>query len=257
MSVLLMRLPSSTSGSPFTNFCHLPPSSSLAAGFISVHYVNALSPNSLVAPFGGSDARFSTNPYCTALPATAGGPPIVLDMATSQVAQGKVRVAFNKGVEVPEGSLIDHLGNPTNDPSVMFNEPKGALRTMGLHKGFGLALICELLAGAFIGGITYGPGRIAQSKIINNMLMVILDPDVFGGRAVFEEEVDRFTAWVKDSAPAPGAERVMVPGDPERKSRAERMQAGLPIDDVTWEEILKAGESVGLSRDEALRIAGN
>lgn len=228
-----------------------------AAGFISIHYVNALSPNSLVAPFGGTAPRFSTNPYCTALPATAGGPAIVLDMATSQVAQGKVRVAYNKGLEVPEGSLIDHEGVPTNDPSVMFEEPKGALRTMGLHKGFGLAVICELLAGAFVGGITSAPGRIAEAKIINNMLMVIIDPDAFGNRAEFEAEIDQFSQWVKSSPPAKGVEAVMVPGDPERKSRAERAESGLPIDDVTWEEILSAGEAVGLSREEAMRIVGN
>lgn len=228
-----------------------------AAGFISIHYVNALSPNSLVAPFGGTESRFSTNPYCTALPATAGNPAIILDMATSQIAQGKVRVAYNKGVEVPEGALIDHQGVPTNDPSVMFQDPKGALRTMGLHKGYGLAVMCELLAGAFVGGITSAPGRIAEAKITNNMLSVIIDPNAFGTREQFEAEVDHFTDWVKSSPPAPGVEAVMVPGDPERKSRALRMEEGLPIDEVTWEEILVAGEQVGLSREEALRIVGN
>ena len=228
-----------------------------AAGFISIHYVNVLSPNSIVAPFGGSDGRFSTNPYCTALPATAGGPAVILDMATSQVAHGKIRVAHNKGVEAPEGSLIDFQGNPTNDPGVMFSEPKGALRTMGMHKGYGLAMICELLAGAFIGGMTAGEGRVASDKIINNMLTVIIDPNAFGSRALFEQEVDRFTGWVKASPPATGVEAVMVPGDPERKARAERSANGLPIDDVTWEEILAAGELVGLDRDEALRIVGN
>lgn len=228
-----------------------------AAGFISIHYVNALSPNSLVAPFGGTEARFSTNPYCTALPATAGGPAVILDMATSHIAQGKVRVAHNKGVEVPEGALIDHKGVATNDPSVMFQEPKGALRTMGLHKGYGLAVICELLAGAFVGGITSAPGRIADAKIINNMLTVIIDPNAFGTRAAFEAEVDQFSNWVKSSPPAPGVDEVMVPGDPERKSRELRMKEGLPIDEVTWEEILVAGEEVGLSREEAMRIVGN
>ena len=212
---------------------------------------------SLVAPFGGTESRFSTNPYCTALPATAGGPAIILDMATSQVAQGKVRVAYNKGVEVPEGSLIDSQGNPTNDPSVMFTEPKGALRTMGLHKGYGLAVICELLAGAFVGGITSAPDRIAEANIVNNMLTVIIDPNAFGTREQFEAEVDHFSNYVKSSPPAPGVEAVMVPGDPERNFRTERSKNGLPIDDVTWEEILNAGEQVGLSRDEALRILGN
>jgi len=228
-----------------------------AAGFISIHYVNAHSPNSLVAPFGGADSRFTTNPYCTALPATAGGPPIILDMATSKVAMGKVRVAFNKGVDAPPGSLIDSKGNPTNDPAVMFSEPKGALRSMGLHKGYGLAVICDILAGAFTGGGTFGPERVAPNRIVNNMLTVIIDPDAFGERQAFEEEIDRFTAWVKASPPAPGVDEVMVPGDPERKARADRLANGIPIDPRTWEDLLATAELVGLDRDSALRLVGN
>ena len=228
-----------------------------AAGFISIHYVNVLSLNSVVAPYGGTDSRFSTNPYCTAIPAGAGRDPIVLDMATSRVAMGKVRVAFNKGEEMMADTLIDNQGNATNDPGVMFTEPKGALRSMGLHKGYGLAVICETLAGAFTGGGVFGPEQMAQGRIINNMLSVLIDPDAFGHREAFEAEVDKFTAWVKASPPAPGVEEVMVPGDPERKSKAERLANGVPIDDTTFEELLAAGEAVGLARDEAMRIIGN
>ena len=82
------------------------------AGFISIHYVNVLSPNSLVAPFGGSDARFTTNPYCTAIPKSPNNPMMVLDMATSTIAQGKARVAHLAGKEVPDNCLIDADGNP-------------------------------------------------------------------------------------------------------------------------------------------------
>ncbi|HZD26722.1 MAG TPA: malate/lactate/ureidoglycolate dehydrogenase, partial [Alphaproteobacteria bacterium] len=228
-----------------------------AAGFISIHYVNALSPNSLVAPFGGSDARFTTNPYCTAVPGTAGGPPIVLDMATSKIAMGKARVAFNKGVEVPPDSLIDHQGTPTNDPAVMFTEPKGALRSMGLHKGYGLAVICDILGGAFTGGGAFGPERVAPARIVNNMLTVIIDPNSFGARDAFEDEIDRFTAWVKASPPAPGVDAVMVPGDPERRAREERLANGVPVDERTFEELLATAEAVRLGRDEALRLIGN
>ena len=228
-----------------------------AAGFISIHYVNAFSPNSLVAPFGGSDARFTTNPYCTALPASNGAVPIVLDMATSRVAMGKVRVAYNQGVEMLPDALIDNKGNSTNDPGVMFSEPKGALRSMGLHKGYGLAVICEALAGAFTGGGVFGLDKVAPGRIINNMLTVLIDPDAFGHRAAFDAEIDKFTAWVKASPPAPGVEQVMVPGDPERKSKAERLANGIPIDEMTFEELLAAGEAVGLDRSEAMRIIGN
>jgi uncharacterized oxidoreductase len=227
------------------------------AGFISIHYVNVQSPNSLVAPYGGSDSRFSTDPYCTALPAAAGRPSIVLDMATSKVAMGKVRVAYNKGVEVPPGTLIDAEASETTDPSVMYTEPKGALLSMGLHKGYGLAVICEALAGAYTGGGTYAAQEIEEYLVINNMLTIILDPDIFVGRDAFDFGVGQFTDWVKQSPPAPGVDEVMVPGEPELKSEAERRANGIPIDDRTWEELLETAELVGLGRDEALRIVGN
>ncbi len=228
-----------------------------AAGFVSIHYVNVFGSSSLVAPHGGSDGRFTTNPYCTALPARNGADPIVLDMATSRVAMGKVRVAYNKGEEMMADALIDHHGNSTTDPRVMYSEPKGALRTMGLHKGYGLAVICEALAGAFTGGGVFGPDHLAPGRIINNMLSVLIDPGAFGSREAFDDEVEKFTRWVKASPPAPGIDEVMVPGDPERKSKAERLETGIPIDDTTFEELLAAGEAVGLARDEAMRIVGN
>jgi uncharacterized oxidoreductase len=89
------------------------------------------------------------------------------------------------------------------------------------------------------------------------MLTVLIDPDAFGHRAAFDAEIDKFTAWVKASPPAPGVEQVMVPGDPERKSKDERLANGVPIDEMTFEELLAAGEAVGLDRSEAMRIIGN
>ena len=225
-----------------------------AAGFVSIHYVNVTSSH-LVAPFGGSDARLSTNPYVTAFPATPNNPPVILDMATSKVAMGKVRVAYNKGVEVDSETLIDAQGRETRDPAVMFEEPKGALMAAGLHKGYGLALACELMAGAFTGGGTNLPARHALPTIVNNMLTIILDPAMFGARDAFEKEIDDFTAWVKASPPAPGVKAVQVPGDPERTSKADRLAHGIPVDDQTWQEMLEAAARVGLNRAEIEQLA--
>lgn len=227
------------------------------AGFISIHYVNALSPNSIVAPYGGREPRFTTNPYCTAIPATEAHPMFVLDMATSNIAHGKARVAHLKGVEVPENSLIDHEGNPTNDPTVLFQEPKGALRSMGLHKGYGLALLCDMLAGSFSGGGAYGPEQVFANRVINNMLAILIDPNVFDMAAEFYADIDRYRDWVKAARPAPGFDEVMFPGDPERKARAEREANGVPIDDGSWAQLLATAESVGVGREEVMRIVGN
>jgi hydroxycarboxylate dehydrogenase B len=226
------------------------------AGFISMHYVNVLSPNSIVAPFGGTEARFATNPYCTAIPATDRHPMFVFDMATSTIAQGKARVAYNKGVKVPDNSLIDHKGVPTNDPAVMFEEPKGALQTMGMHKGFGMALICDILGGSFSGGGAYLPERVAPSRVVNNMLAILIDPNVFGGAENFFGDMDNYTDWVKSSPPATGVDEVMFPGDPERNSRADREANGVPIDDSTWAQLLACAEAAGVEASEVSRMIG-
>jgi uncharacterized oxidoreductase len=101
--------------------------------------------------------------YCTAVP-RKGKEPIVLDFATSQVAMGKVRVANNKKVAMDEGLLIDSAGRPTTDPGVMYNAPYGAILPFGLHKGGGLAMICDLLAGALTGGRTAQPAHHQEGR---------------------------------------------------------------------------------------------
>lgn len=220
------------------------------AGLISIHWVNGITKMPLVAPFGGSDARYTTNPYCTAIPETPDHPRIIFDMATTKVAQGKIRVAFNKGVEVPPDCLIDAKGNMTTDPSVMFEEPTGALMSVGAHKGYGLALICEILAGGLSGGGTFLPERSDGWSIINNMLTIIVDPSRLGDKGALYSEIDDFIRHVKASPPAPGVDEVMVPGDPERKSTDQRSRDGLPVDDQTWEEMVQAAVQSGM--DEAL-----
>ncbi len=225
------------------------------AGCVSIHYVNAHGHRPLVAPFGGTDARYTTNPYCTAFPATDDTPQMILDMATSRIAMGKVRVAFNQGVEVPDGALIGPNGAPTRDPGVMFREPYGAMLSAGLHKGYGLALVCELLAGALTGGGTFLPSRVAGNIFVNNMLTVIIDPAAVGDAAAFGREIDELVAHVKRSPPGEGVDQVMVPGDPERKSSAERGANGIPIDDQTWQELVETAATVGISAAEMDRLA--
>jgi uncharacterized oxidoreductase len=233
-----------------------------AAGMVSTHYVNVHGHHALVAPFGGAEARFTTNPYCTAIPHKSGAP-IVLDFATSQVAMGKVRVAFNKGEQMEPGLLIDAAGAATNDPGAMWGPlPHGSILTFGAHKGGGLAVICDLMAGALTGGLTHTPrtqvhaGDKTPPTIINNMLTVIINPKMLGGADLFEREVDEFIAWVKSSRPQPGVEEVLTPGEPERARKAKRTAEGVPIDATTWRQILDAARRVGLSDNAIAEMAG-
>lgn len=228
---------------------------SAAAGLVSLHFVNVTGHNPLVAAYGGSEARFVTNPLCLAMPGTEKNPPVILDMATSRVAMGKVRVAMNKGVSLADGLVIDPQGHSSNDPGVMFREPKGALLPFGEHKGSGLALFCEMLAGALAGGKTIQPGNERHGSIINNMLAILIDPQQLVEQPWMQTEIDALIEYVKSARPVDPETPVMVAGDPERNSMAIREKDGIPIDDTTWEQLLEAGEAVGVTRAQALQLA--
>jgi uncharacterized oxidoreductase len=216
----------------------------VAQGLVSISFVNVIS-RSIVAPFGGSDARFGTNPCTIGVP-LAGQPPFILDMATSGVAQGKVRVAHNKGERLPPGLLLDDQGRPTLEARFGVIEPFGALTTFGLHKGYGLAVVCELLGGALSGGGTWHTSDRSKKRVLNGMLSILIDPAKLGTAAIFEREARAFIDWVKQSPPAPGADRVRIAGDPERETRARREKEGIAVDANTWLEIHAAAEKVGL-----------
>jgi uncharacterized oxidoreductase len=218
------------------------------AGYISAHYVNTLGLPPLVAPHGGSDARFATNPYCAALPGP-NGQPVVLDMATSTIALGKVRVVMNKGVEVGDGILINADGQPTNDPRVMYQSPSGAILPFGGHKGYGLGVIAELFAVALTGGGTYNASTAVTNVIHNNMLSIIFDPEKLGGAASWRDDVSGFIDWVKASPPSANSDGVLVAGEPERLTFVERSRNGIPIDETTWSELYGAAQAVGISSD--------
>ena len=211
-------------------------------GLVSLHFVNVMA-RPAVAPFGGGDGRFGTNPCCIGIP-LAGAEPFVLDFATSRVAQGKMRVAHNKGERVPEGYLIDEHGHPTTDPGVVVvPQPGGlwgALMTFGEHKGYGLAVACELLGGALTGGGTWHTPADGRRAVYNGMLTVLIDPARLGTADSLAREAHAFVDWLRDSPAAPGSQGVLIAGEPERRARAQRLREGIDIDDATWAELENA-----------------
>ena len=221
----------------------------IAAGFASVHFTNVLSPHMMVVPYGGAQARYLTNPFTVGIP-RPGADPILLDYATSAIAYGKVRVAYNSRKKVPPGCLIDARGQPTDDPAVLF-EPEGgrlgALSPFAGHKGYALAMVCELLGGALIGAPTARPENLkVEHAIWNNMLTIVFDPKRLGGGESFEREARAFIEWV-ESAPLSGViDSILMPGDPERRSRKERAEA-VPIDSETLAQLDEAAAAIGRS----------
>jgi uncharacterized oxidoreductase len=222
----------------------------VAQGLVSMHFVNVLS-RPVVAPFGGADGRYGTNPCCIGVP-LAGRDPFVLDFATSRVAQGKMRVAHNEGRRVEPGTLIDEHGRPTTDPGVVVvpqsNGLFGALLAFGEHKGYGMAVACELLGGALTGsGTWHKPTDPAVRAVINGMLTILIDPARLGTQATFEQEALAFVDWLQAGPVAPGFDAVQIAGDPERAYRAQRQDQGIAVDAQTWQEIVAAGRKVGVS----------
>ncbi len=224
------------------------------AGLVSIHFVNVIS-RCIVAPFAGGDARFGTNPFCAGIP-LAGRAPVILDFATSVLAQGKMRVAFNKGERVAPGVLLDDAGRETQEPRYAVVPPFGAIVAFGLHKGSGLAMICELLGGALAAGATQHTGDVSRKRVLNGMLSVLIDPAQLGDRAAFEREAIEFIDWFKASPPRDGFDRVRIAGEPEREARTERTAHGVPVDITTWNEILQAAGKLGVDPGQVHAAAG-
>jgi uncharacterized oxidoreductase len=222
------------------------PEQCAAAGMVSLHFVNTSGFGILVAPHGGSDRRLSANPIAAGAP-VAGGDPLILDIATSAIAEGKIQVARNKGEMLPEGVVLDGQGRPTRDAETFYAAPPGAIFPFGGHKGSGLSIFCEILAGALTGGGSSHPGNPSATALVNNMLSLIFDPAAFAGAAPFAVDLDRLVDWVGASPPLEPGGRVMLPGEIERRCRAERLDKGIPLDDETLRQLTAAGESVGVA----------
>lgn len=164
-----------------------------------------------VAPFGGVTPVFTPNPIAAGIPTS--GDPILLDISASLTTNGLTNRLFREGRRLPHPWIQDHLGNATDDPAVLFAEPKGTLLPTGGidagHKGFGLALLIEALTA----GLT-GHGRADPAEGWGATVLVqIIDPDAFGGRSAFARQMDWLVEACHAATPRPGVKRVRMPGE--------------------------------------------
>lgn len=227
-----------------------------AAGLVSIHFVN-VGLGEIVAPFGGTERRFGTNPLCIGVPQPS-GPPLLLDFATSIVAEGKVLVASNGGKPIPHDALVTAEGQLSSNPADFYGPIEGthlrdpgngtgALRAFGDHKGSAIAFMCEVLAGCFAGSPTAGPipGN-KRGGIVNGMLSIYLNPGHFGA-AHFAQTAQDFAEYVRATRPiTPGGE-VLVPGDTEDRTRTARTRDGIPLQENTWASIRATAEALGVA----------
>jgi uncharacterized oxidoreductase len=166
-----------------------------------------------------------------------------------------MRVAHNKREKVAPGQLIDNRGNPTDDPRYAVVPPLGALLPFGGHKGYGIALACELLGGALSGGGTWHYEESSQQRVLNGMLAIVIDPAKLGTAAQFADQSRQFIDWLRKSPVAPGFDKLRLAGEPEREYRVARERDGIPVDPTTWEEIQAAGAKLKLGREHLQQLA--
>jgi hydroxycarboxylate dehydrogenase B len=215
-----------------------------AKGMAFFATVNSHGMGRRVSPPGGAEGRISTNPLCLGAPTPTD--PLILDIGTSAVAEGKVRVHFQKGEPVPDGWLIDHRGQPTNDPATLYNEPRGSILPFGgpqAYKGFGLGLLLDALAGGLSGGHCSRPDA-PLPGIGNAVVFILIDPTQFGGREHFYHEAGNLAAFVRSTPCAEGVGSITLPGDPERLTKLKRQEEGISIPDGTWSLLVKLADEL-------------
>ena len=237
------------------------------AGLVSLHFVNVRG-SLLVAPFGGSDRRGSTSPLSIGVP-SKDTDHIILDMATSTVAEGKVMVAQKGGKPLPSGALIDSNGNLTINPEVMYgkiNENEvpnsengtGAITAFGLHKGSGINFMMEMLGGALTGsGVSAGIDDKEKRKFANGMLSLYVKVDNMVNFEYFLNEVRSYADFVRSSPPANKNEKVLIPGDKEISTYKDRLANGLPVAPIVWQNIKQTAKDLNVPNLDRFNSAIN
>jgi uncharacterized oxidoreductase len=212
-------------------------------GLIGMLWVNA--PTALnVAPWGGAARRLGTNPHAVAVPGPEGTVAMSLDFATSVIAEGKLRVKFNRGEPVAPGIMLNAAGQVSTDPGEFYADPVGSLMTAGGHKGYGLALAVEILGGILSGT---GGARAEGGPMSNGTLMMCLDPVRFLPLAEFHAQVSALLEFVRSAPLAEGSKEILIPGEPEERMTRERRARGIPVEEETWRQIAHCAAEAGVA----------
>lgn len=210
-------------------------------GLIGLGFCNGGLPGGAVAPYGGAARLLGTNPIAAALP-VADRPPVLIDFATSAVAEGKLRVARNRGQPVPEGWILGPGGQSSTNPEDYYSG--GVLLLAGGHKGFGISLLVE-----FLGGILTQSGCPALPGFApgNGILFLVLSIEAFRPLEAFLADGAAFCNRVKAVPPAEGFDEVLLPGEPEHRSAEQGLAEGIALDQATWDQLTAAAAELGVA----------
>ncbi len=200
--------------------------------------------DALVHPWGGVEPLLGTNALAIGFPTK---PPVLLDMAMSVAARGKLVDAMKKGQKIPEGWAVDSEGRSTTDPAKGL---KGALSPFGGPKGYALSFVLELLAGPLVrAGVGKGvDGTLEPVKgfCTKGDFMIAINPSAFVSPKEFNSRVKEYVEEIKSSKKAPGVAEIMIPGEPERKAREKRLREGITIADEVWAEIKQIAKELSV-----------
>ncbi|MDE0184223.1 MAG: Ldh family oxidoreductase [Candidatus Poribacteria bacterium] len=225
------------------------PTMAAAAQMIGMAAINSYGTPGMMAPWGGIDRRLSPNPLAFAMPSGEKWP-VLVDVTTSVVPEGKVRAAQYAGESLPEGCIIDSEGNPTTDPNAFYGPPTGAILPLGGvmgHKGYGLGIVATLLAGALSGVGCNGPEAPMKG---NGIFFQAINIDAFLPLEEFIQTVQGQIDWMKSSRRRHGVDEILFPGEPEFRTAQRRETEGIPVEDSVWNEMVETAESLGLELAE-------
>ena len=214
-----------------------------AEGLVGLAAANSSKHGHFVAPWGGSQGRLATNPLAYAVPTS--GDPIVLDMSTSMIAEGKIRVLLASDKPLPPGCVRDAAGNPATQPKDFYGPPRGTIQPFGGelgYKGFGLGLLVEIL-----GAMLAGQDSALDLPYINGLCLVAINPEVFCGSDLFRSLADSLCRYVTSCPPAPGFDEVIMPGTLDFRTRRRRLVEGIPLPEATWSDIIECAHRLGVS----------
>ena len=214
-------------------------------GFVGIGMANLHGTSHCVAPFGGIDRKLPTNPISIAFP-RGGATDFLLDMTSSIVAEGKLKMKLYRGEPLPDGWAIDSEGHPASHPAQFYNDPRGAIMPLGGamgYKGFGLSLAIDALSGALSGADCSNP---RSSRHGNACFFLALRIEAFCPVSEFESKVGELMTHVKNARLMPGVDRIAIPGEPEQAATRQGQRDGLLIDDTTWTALLGRARRVGI-----------